>query len=206
MVLLDDCGWEYLVEVLAISNAVVQAKVLERKPAPPEPGLAVTVYQGLLKGKKLDWVFQKGTEIGVAAFVPLLCDRCVALPSEARVDQRWANIVKEAAEQCGRGRLPRLISPSPFHQACIDAARPSFLLSELPGAPSFKTALRAALEDPPVQASIFVGPEGGFAPHEVSHAERCGLLPVSLGKRIFRAETAGLVATTMLLYELGDLG
>ncbi|MDP2659316.1 MAG: RsmE family RNA methyltransferase, partial [Dehalococcoidia bacterium] len=79
LVLLDDSGWEYLIEVLAVSNGVVQAKVLERKPAPPEPGLSVTIYQGLLKGKKLDWVFQKGTEIGVAAFVPLLCDRCVAL-------------------------------------------------------------------------------------------------------------------------------
>jgi len=206
LTLLDDSGWEYLVEVLAVSDSIVQARVLERKPAPPEPCLNVTIYQGLLKGKKLDWVFQKGTEIGVTAFVPLLCDRCVALPSEERLGQRWASIVKEAAEQCGRGRLPRLFAPSPFRQACVNAAKPSFLLNELPGAPGFRDTLRRTLGNRPVQASIFVGPEGGFAPHEVSYAESCGILPVSLGTRIFRAETAGLVATTMLLYEFGDLG
>lgn len=206
LVLMDGKGMECHAEVRAILDGAVKLRVIERRPAPPEPRLSITLYQGLLKGKKQDWVFQKGTEIGVSAFVPLLCDRCVTIPSEERGDGRWAPVIKEAAEQCGRGQLPRLLPPAAFSQACREAARPAFLLWESPDAPSFKDALRRAPQSQPDQASIFVGPEGGFAPHEYSFGTECGLVPVSLGKRILRAETAGLVAAAMLLYEYGDLG
>lgn len=206
LVLLDNSGWEYHVEVQAVSDGSVQARVLERKPASPEPSLSISLYQGLLKGKKQDWVFQKGTEIGIAAFVPVLCNRCVAMPSEDAGSQRWAAVIREAAEQCGRGKLPQLLPPRPFRQACGEAPRPSFLLSESPGAPSFKEAVRKTFRDGPSHLGLLVGPEGGFAGEEVSYCEECGVLPVSLGRRIFRAETAGLVAAAMLLYEFGELG
>lgn len=206
LVLLDNSGWEYHVEVSSFLNGSVQAKVIERRPASPEPSISITIYQGLLKGKKQDWVFQKGTEIGVAAFVPLSCDRCVAVPSEETGNQRWAAVIREAAEQCGRGRLPQILSPRSFNQACIEALRPCFLLSESPSAPSFKEAIQKALQGNPSSVSLFVGPEGGFAPQEVARAEEAGLLPVSLGRRVFRAETAGLIAAAMLLYECGELG
>lgn len=206
LVLLDGSGWEYDVEVREVSGESVRARVLERRPASPEPTLSITLYQGLLKGKKQDWVFQKGTEIGIAAFVPVLCTRCVAVPSEEAGSQRWAAVIREAAEQCGRGKLPRLLAPRSFHQACAEAPRPSFLLSESPGAPGFKEVVRGAFRDGPSHVGLVVGPEGGFAGDEVTHSEECGVLPVSLGRRIFRAETAGLVASAMLLYEFGELG
>lgn len=206
LVLLDNTGWEYYVELQSISDDLVLAALLERRKASPEPGISITLYQGSLKGKKQDWVFQKGTEAGTAVFVPLLCDRCVALPSEGTDGDRWARIIREAAEQCGRGRLPQLLPPRSFQQACQEAPRPSFLLSESPEAPSFKAVLRETFQKGPRQVSIFVGPEGGFEASEVALAEENGLIPVSLGPRIFRAETAGLVAATILLYESGDLG
>lgn len=205
LALLDDSGWEYRVEVTTVSAGRVLARVVERRPAPPEPGLFITLYQGLLKGKRFDWVLQKGTELGVAAFLPLLCERCVAAPSEER-GRRWTHIIREAAEQCQRGRLPYLAAPKSFPEACREAPRPSFLLWEEPGAPGLRETLPRALQERPQRVGLFVGPEGGFSPEEVSYAEGCGLLPVSLGQRILRGETAGLVAAALLLYERGDLG
>ncbi len=206
LVLLDNLGWEYLVELLTISDDRVEARVLERRPAPSEARLSITLYQGTLKGKKFDWVLQKGTEIGVAGFVPLLCERCVALPSEDRSGRRWDCIAREASEQCGRGRMPHLARPIPFRDACRNAPAPSFLLWERAGIPGLKEALRSMEPDPPEEVGLFVGPEGGFSSEEVSHAEQHGLLPISLGRRILRGESAGVVAAALLLYEFGELG
>lgn len=206
LVLLDNCGSEYLVELAAINDAHVAARVLERRPAPCEPRLSVTLYQGMLKGKRLDWVLQKGTEMGVAGFVPLLCQRCVATPSEGRRGRRWAGIVKEAAEQSERGRLPQVSPAMPFHEACRRAPVPSFLLWERTGVPGLKETLRRNELSLLAEAGLFVGPEGGFAPEEVAYAEACGVLPVSLGRRILRGETAGVVASALVLYESGEVG
>lgn len=206
LVLLDNFGWEYLVELLSISDDRVEARVLERRPAPLEPRLSITLYQGALKGKKFDWVLQKGTEIGVAGFVPLFCERCVALPAEDASGRRWASIVREASEQCGRGRLPQVSPPISFHEACRRAPTPSFLLWERSGIPSLKESLSILALDVPGGAGLFVGPEGGFAAPEVAYAEECGVRPVSLGPRILRGETAGVVAAALLLYEAGELG
>lgn len=206
LVLLDDQGWEYLVEVTAISESSVQTRVVERRPAPPEPGLSIILCQGLLKGKRFDWVLQKGTEMGIAVFMPLLCQRCVALPSKGGDNSRWASIIREASEQCGRGRLPRLAPPRTFQEACDQAPVPSLLLWEGGGVLRLREWLRKAPPNGQGQVGLFVGPEGGFSSQEVSYAERCGLLPVSLGPRILRGETAGLVAAVLLLYEGGDLG
>ncbi|MDP2728033.1 MAG: RsmE family RNA methyltransferase, partial [Dehalococcoidia bacterium] len=170
LILLDNSGWEYLVEISAVSDGCVLARLTERRPAPPEPRLSVTIYQGLLKGKKFDWTLQKGTEIGVAAFVPIACERCVALPAEDRSGQRWGHIIQEAAEQCGRGRLPNLGPPRTFRDACDEAARPSFLLWERPGAASLREMLHKASWEQTGQVGLFVGPEGGFSREEVSYA------------------------------------
>lgn len=206
LILLDDSGWEYQVEVSAVSEGCVRARVVEHRPASPEPGLSIALYQGLLKGKKFDWVLQKGTEIGVAAFVPLLCGRCVALLRGNQGNPRWTSAIREAAEQCGRGRLPHLAPPTPFREACRQAPLPSFLLLERPEAPRLREVVPRSLQDRSSQVGLFVGPEGGFAPEEVSYAEGCGLLSVSLGPRILRGETAGLVAAALLLYEGKGLG
>jgi len=206
LVLLDNSGWEYLVELTAVCEHEVRARVVERRPAAPEPRVSIVLYQSTLKGKKFDWLLQKGTEIGVAVFAPLLCERCVAVPSEDRSGRRWSDIIREAAEQCGRGKVPVLAEPITFREACRQAPRSSLLLSEDTGLPGLKKTAPWALRDMAGPVGLFVGPEGGFAPGEVSYAQECGLLPVSLGRRVLRGETAGLVAASLLLYEAGELG
>lgn len=206
LILLDGSGWEYLVELTAVSSEYTSAKVLERRPASPEPTLSITLYQAVLKGKKLDWVLQKGTEIGITSFVPMLCERCVALPSEDHAGRRWESIIREASEQCGRGRLPRLSTPRTFGEACREAQLPALLLSETRDLPGLKELLSRMRPGPVGNVSLLVGPEGGFTPDEASYAQELGIQPASLGKRILRGETAGLVAAAILLYEAGDLG
>ena len=124
VVVLDDSGWEYEVELVELRSSGALARVCERREAPNEPRLSLVMYQAMLKGQHFEWVLQKGTELGVSAFVPVETGRSVA-----RSTERWKNkrarlerIIREAAEQSGRGRLPRLADPISFAEACMQAA------------------------------------------------------------------------------------
>jgi 16S rRNA (uracil1498-N3)-methyltransferase len=122
---------------------------------------------------------------------------------------RWTQIIREAAEQSGRGRLPVLRPAMLFSQACQRAKR-SGGLALVPWEGEKANSLKSVLtsgesgEDRPFSISLFIGPEGGLSQEEIEAARRYELLSVSLGPRILRAETAGLVAASVILYELGD--
>ncbi|MDH7485725.1 MAG: 16S rRNA (uracil(1498)-N(3))-methyltransferase [Anaerolineae bacterium] len=213
IVVLDDSGWEYTVELQRLGRGQAEGQIVERWEAQGEPRTRLTLYQAVLKGERFAWVLQKGTELGIAAFVPLLCARNV-VRDPAAVRQklpRWQAIVREAAEQARRGRLPRLAAPLPFAEACAQAQAAgglSLLAWEEETATSLKATLRAGLSNlqlPTSNIQLFIGPEGGFTPDEVALAQAQGIRPVSLGRRILRAETAGLVAAAIIFYELDDL-
>jgi 16S rRNA (uracil1498-N3)-methyltransferase len=123
-IVLDGRGWEYEVELIAFQGSQAAARVCERREAASEPRVSLVLYQGMLKGQHFEWVLQKGTELGVSVFVPIETRRSVA-----RSTERWASkrarlerIIREAAEQSGRGRLPRLADPLSFSEACREAA------------------------------------------------------------------------------------
>jgi 16S rRNA (uracil1498-N3)-methyltransferase len=149
--------------------------------------------------------------------VPTIASRCVVSDLEVveKKRRRWEWIIQEAAEQSRRGRKPALRPALLFPQAC-EQARHSKGLSLIPWEGETRFTLRELLRNappgwdegtwPPLTINLLVGPEGGFAADEIGIATRYGLLPVSLGPRILRAETAGLVAASAILYELGDLG
>jgi 16S rRNA (uracil1498-N3)-methyltransferase len=166
----------------------------------------------VLKAQKFEWVLQKGTELGVAEFVPVVCSRSIVgdLEDANRKLGRWQRVIREAAEQSRRGRLPVLQPALLFDQAC-QAARQSGGLGLVPWegerAAGLKSALAAAgaVGGQPGSVNLFIGPEGGLSIEEIETARRYGLQAVSLGPRILRAETAGLVAAAAILYELGDL-
>jgi 16S rRNA (uracil1498-N3)-methyltransferase len=127
------------------------------------------------------------------------------MPRGAHKQERWRRVIQEAAEQSGRGRLPLLHPPLPFEKACQEARG----LSLLPYEEERETSLRQALWSRGGcygEVNLFIGPEGGFSPSEVESARGWGVITVSLGPRILRAETAGLVAAAAILYEWGDLG
>jgi len=212
IVVIDNTGFEYEVELEKVNRGYASGVVKEIRSA-AEPQTKVTLYQALLKGSKFESVIQKCTELGVAAFVPMVCQRCVAASRVSNKNlERWRRIIVEAAEQSGRGKLPTLEPEVLFEEACQSAEGFSLLAWEGERAVGLRTALRGEIyrqriisEKNPLSVNLFIGPEGGFSPAEVEFAQGCGIVQVTLGNRVLRAETAGLVAASAVLYDCGDL-
>jgi len=212
VVLLDGSGLEYETRLDVVGPQRVTGKVLGRRPGRAEPRVRLVLYQSLVKGERFDWVLEKGTELGVAAFVPLLSRRNVvrAAPGRQGRPERWYRVVREAAEQCGRCVLPEILPAEGLQEALSEAANLRLLPWEGEEALGLAAALRQArpaleaAERPTV--AVLIGPEGGFAADEVALAREAGAQIVSLGRRILRSETAGIVAAAAVLYELGELG
>jgi 16S rRNA (uracil1498-N3)-methyltransferase len=203
---LDNSGWEYEVELSLLDSGKVEGMVVSKILATGEPLTRIIMYQALLKGGNFEVVLQKCTEVGVTGFVPIVCERCVAgEPGSSRLS-RWKSVILEAAEQSRRGKRPVLHNVITFNEACKSTSGISLLPWEgesVKGIGGFLRS-RVAPEKTP-EINIFIGPEGGFSPREVEFARSCGIVPVSLGRRILRAETAGLVAAALTLYELGEM-
>jgi 16S rRNA (uracil1498-N3)-methyltransferase len=221
VVVLDNSGWEREVGILEVGREQVVGRVLSKTLATGEPRTKVSLFQGVLKGSHFELVLQKGTELGIVEFVPLISQRCViaSLDDVNKRMSRWQRIVQEAAEQSRRGRLPLLESAMTFSRACERAKRTGGL-SLIPWEDEERVNLKLVLgkgetkskgkEPPsfpsrPFSVNLFIGPEGGFTLEEAILAQRYGIIPITLGPRILRAETAGLVAAAAILYELGDL-
>jgi len=206
---LDDSGWAREVELREVGVERAMGEVVRRMLAPGEPRTKITLYQGMLKGRRFEFALQKGTELGIVEFVPLISERAI-IADLGDVDKRlgrWKRIVREAAEQCRRGRLPHLARAMLFPRAC-ERAQQQGGLALIPWEGERSLSLRAVLgeqQKKPFTVSIFIGPEGGFTPDEAKLAQHYGIRSVTLGPRILRAETAGLVAATVILHELGDL-
>ena len=211
LVLADGAGRDYEVELTAVSPRAATAVVVAERPSPPEPSLEMVLYQSLVRTQRFELVLEKGTELGVSRFVPLISGRArVRTPGPAGEGgsqrlQRWRRIVTEAAEQSGRGRVPAIDPPSLFEDAVRSAHGILLLPWEGERSQGLRSYLRS-LGDRPLAASLFVGPEGGFAEDEVRLAREAGCVPISLGPRILRSETAGIVAAALVMHELGEMG
>jgi 16S rRNA (uracil1498-N3)-methyltransferase len=209
VILLDNSGWEHEMEITGVSSQRIEGQVVHKALATAEPRTKITLYQALLKLNKFEWVLQKGTELGLVGFVPVISERCIvgSLDDISKTKmERWWRILMEAAEQSRRGRLPNLRAAMMLPAACEEAARGGLTLIpwEEEKEQSLSSVLRRA-EELPFSINLFIGPEGGFTPEELAQAQRYGAVAITLGPRILRAETAGLVAATAILYELGDL-
>jgi len=206
LIVLDNSGIEYQVQIVDIKPEQVMGEVIETRRCTNEVGIEIALYQAMLKGDKFEMVLQKCTELGIAAFVPVICERCVGrVPGSSKAD-RWRKIIAEAAEQSGRGKLPTLHDVIDFEHACEFAEGKSLLPWEGEQVTGLRSVLQSAKEEYLPRLNVFVGPEGGFSDREVAFARDRGVTPVTLGKLTLRAETAGLVATSAILYEFGELG
>jgi 16S rRNA (uracil1498-N3)-methyltransferase len=209
LILLDNSGDELLCRLCKSERTGVEVELLERRPGRREPGVEVILCQGLLKSARFEWILEKGTELGVTTFIPTLCRRSMAGLEEtgpAKV-QRWLRILQEAAEQCGRSRIPTLSPIRPLIHT-LDAI-PGGALALMPWeeeqSRTLHTVLRAAStrkEEKPTVVVLFIGPEGGLMPEEVRLAQRYNVEVVTLGSRILRAETAALATIASVFYEL----
>jgi 16S rRNA (uracil1498-N3)-methyltransferase len=206
--LLDGRGGEYMAEIVEMDRQHVVVQVSKRTEGEADLPARVVLCQGMLKAAKFEWVLQKGTELGVAAFVPLLCERAVAAAEVTSASKlhRWQRILVEATEQCGGTRLPELSQPRSLAHLLADRPDASIALfawegeREQPLRPALLSAIRALGGIGGVaEVRILVGPEGGFSAGEAALAQHHGAIPVTLGRRILRAETAALVATALVL-------
>src|SRR5205085_6042621 len=211
LVLLDNSGDEVLASVVKSNRAGVEVQVLERRAGKSESPVRIILCQGLLKSARFEWVLEKGTELGVAAFAPILCRRSMAGLEDTGPSrlQRWQRIIQEAAEQCGRSRLPELWPIRPLMHALNDI--PPGALALMPWEEEQGQTLHATLASAPssgnsqlITVVLFIGPEGGLMAEEVTLAQRYGVQVVTLGSRILRAETAALTTVANVMYELED--
>ena len=206
IIVLDNSGWEFEVEIERITKDQAQGKVVNKKPGQGEPHIKITLYQALLKSDKFELVLQKGVELGVTAFVPYVSERCITRKESAGKIERWGKIIQEAAEQSERLILPTLHPLISFDEACRTVKPPALMLWE----EEKSMSLKQILQNPPFKnaanLNLFIGPEGGFPESEKEFAGQHGIAIASLGKRILRAETAGLAAISAILYETGEMG
>jgi len=206
LIFVDEERQRYLTQVDRISPQLLIARITERLELIPPPALSITMAQGIIKGKKMDWVVQKATEIGVDQIIPLLTGRTVVRLEglkARRQQERWQAIAHEAAQQSGRDQVPRILpvcSFTDFIRSTDHQLR--LVLWEGETERSLKDELSSQKDSKSV--TVVVGPEGGFSQEEVEHARNQGFRTVHLGKNILRAETAGLVTLGILQYLWGD--
>lgn len=201
----DGLGRDYECVIEEINKKSVIAKITDIFTNDNEPSIKITLYQGLPKADKMELVIQKCIEIGVDRIVPVKTEHAV-VKLEGKEDkklQRWNKIAESAAKQCGRGKIPKVDSLMSFKEAINEA-------TSLDGAiiPYEKekenTIKNFAKEFKGKSIGVFIGPEGGFSEEEIKFAFEKGVKAITLGKRILRTETAGLVTSVILLYELED--
>lgn len=180
-------------------------------PDTSEPPIEVMLLQGLPKGDKLDLIIQKATELGVSAVYPIAMERSVVKLSPEKAENRvtrWQRIAFEAAKQCRRNRAP-VVHPV-MTLAGVFASLPRETKILVPWEEEKSRSIRQVLTSPEFTAAkrvaLIIGPEGGLAGGELVLAEKWGAVPVSLGQRILRTETAAIATLAVLMYQLGDLG
>lgn len=198
-------GMDFFCEIKEIVGDQVTVTVLGQRQSVGEPTVDVTIYQGLPKSDKMDWISQKMVEAGGGKLVPMLTERCVSRPDEkaaAKKRERWQKIAEEAAKQCGRGKIPEVAPLMTFEQAILEAEQKGPILFFYEGG---GTSLRELVDDTTQALSIFIGPEGGFAEEEVAFAKEHGAKIGSLGTRIFRTETAATAALAAIMALTGNM-
>lgn len=176
------------------------------KEAEVELPVRVTLFQGLPKADKMDWIVQKCVELGVSEIVPVSMERCIAKLDERRSSrkiERWQSIAEAAAQQSRRALLPAVREPMSMRQAVEYARHMQVRLLPYELAENSRST-KEVLEsiEPGAEVAVFIGPEGGFAPSEVAMAQEVGVLPITLGRRILRTETAGMTVLSWLIYTL----
>jgi 16S rRNA (uracil1498-N3)-methyltransferase len=205
----DGNGHEYVGTISRIDGESLAVSLEESSSiSATESVPQITLFQGLPKGDKLEWIIQKSTELGVAEIVPFVAARSISRPAAGRIQEkleRWRRITLEAARQSRRMTIPQVNFAADLCEVCRQADHPvKLLLWEEEQSGSLRKLLAGVRS--PQRIAVIVGPEGGLTSEEVTCATKCGFISVSLGRRIVRTETAGLAILAILQFQLGDIG
>jgi 16S rRNA (uracil1498-N3)-methyltransferase len=203
LVLFNGDGHDYAAEVIRSGKNDLHIKVLSRLPSRTESFLQITLVQAISRGERMDLTLQKCTELGVAAFQPLVTERVEVRIRPDKLPKRmehWRQVVVSACEQSGRSVIPAVNEPILLHEWLGQSGADQRLVLD----PEAKTPLpQCKLEH---EVEILIGPEGGFSDTELAQIKRSGVVAVSLGPRVLRTETAGPAAVSVLQALFGDFG
>ncbi len=198
-------GGEYAATLAVPDRKRATAEVKTFSPRDVELPYAITLAQALPEGAKMDWIIEKAVELGAAAIQPIASRRCVVrLSAEraARKMEHWEGIIASASEQCGRNRLANLCEPVEFGEWIRQQDLHRRILLSPRGEQSLSDWAR---HHPPQAVALLIGPEGGFTDQEEASAIARGVLPLSMGARVLRTETAGLTAVAALNAVWGEI-
>lgn len=208
-----------LAAIQSLEPKQVELEIIEELPLDAEAAWKVSIGQGLPKGDKMELIVQKCTEIGASSFVPFESERVIVQydrKKEAKRLERWSKIAKEAAEQAHRNVIPEIKEPLSWKALLASFQQYDLVLFCYEKSNHSNQQIKDVLLQYKEQWSVnnnynpailvIAGPEGGFSEREADEAEAEGAKLVGLGKRILRAETAGLVALSCILYESGEMG
>jgi 16S rRNA (uracil1498-N3)-methyltransferase len=204
----DGRGNDYKARIISVEKTRVSLEILEKTVCEAEPDLQVTLFQGIPKAGKMEYIIEKCTELGVGRIVPVLTKRTVVKIGEEKSGEkklaRWRKTASESVKQCGRGAVPEVtgvfglkdlakwISGLDLCVAAYEKEKKYSLKEVLSQHKNAKTA------------GIFIGPEGGFEGEEIAYLEALGVRSVGLGERILRTETAGHAVLAAVMYEFDE--
>ncbi|MCD6576633.1 MAG: 16S rRNA (uracil(1498)-N(3))-methyltransferase [Anaerolineaceae bacterium] len=215
VIVLDGEGKAYQVDLSRIDSEETAGKIVEVGEVKSRLNVYLHLYFPLTKREKVEWILQKGTEVGVHAFHPFISQRSLVQSFEMSEKRktRWESIIREAAEQSGRSQLPALHKPDLLsHVAKASSASVDKVIAAWVGEGG--RILKDALADTRhlmknaesiPSLGLFVGPEGGFSESEIEALKQTGAETVSLGAHVLRMETAAIILPALVLYELSDL-
>ncbi len=202
----DGSNHKYRCRIEVCTQTAVIARIEAEETADTELPSKIYLFQGLPKSGKMEFIIQKAVELGACGIIPVLTRRCVVKPDEKKFIkkvERWREIARSAAKQCGRGIVPAVEHVLAYPDALklagmLDVVLIPYELSE--GMKKTRAVIEAVR--PGQSVGIFIGPEGGFEKEEVLRAVEAGAREITLGRRILRTETAGLAALSILMYHL----
>lgn len=213
----DGFGHEYLCRVEVFSEDAVRVMILEKRDVSVELPSRLVLFQCLPKGDKMELIVQKAVELGVAAVVPVASRRCIVkldAKKEENKRKRWQAIARSAAKQSGRAIVPEVTPVTSFAGALKEAGKLDVRLIPYECADELLAEEKKSAMDKTREildhiqkgqsVGIFIGPEGGFEKSEVELAMEAGAVPITLGKRILRTETAGLCVLSALMFKLEE--
>lgn len=205
----DGVSRHYRTEVTTLTRQRLTGRIIQTVTQPTPRGSTLILGQALLKGDKMDWVIQKATELGMDELVPMESRHSVVQLKADRVDRqltRWQRIAFEAAQQSEQWRVPTL-SPTRSLAALLTSRATGTTTLMLAERRQGMTLQAVELpQDVSGSVLILIGPEGGWSKEEVQLAEQANVIPVTLGRKILRAETAAIAAISIVQMRLGNLG
>jgi 16S rRNA (uracil1498-N3)-methyltransferase len=200
----DSSQKSYIVEITSVSPTLIETKIISEKLNDVEPKVKITLAVGLPKGKKMDQIVRQATELGVYSIIPIMSERSIPKieEKEGKKISHWQAIAKEAAEQSGRTRVPEIHNLKRIE----NLTKEGFDLAIMPWENEKKNTIKDIFSNvrPEQNILLLTGPEGGFSGSEVQTKINGGFVPVSLGKRILRAETAPISALSIIFNYLDN--